>query len=424
MNDNDLTSMIVLGLLIIVSAFFSATETAYSSLNKIRLKNMAQSGDKKARIAQDLSDRFDRLLSTILIGNNIVNIAAASIATVLFTRHYADLGVTLSTIFMTVVILIFGEITPKSLAKDSPERFAVAIAPILRLIYYLLTPLNFLFMLWKNLLSKIFKQNDDRAITEEELMTMVDEAENEGGINSEESELIRSAIEFNETDVEAILTPRVDVIAIDENTDMQEIARIFRLYGYSRLPVYRGTIDTIIGVLHEKDFYNLLYKNATSIDSAVKSVICATGNMKIPTLLRLLQQDKSHIAVVVDEFGGTEGIVTLEDILEELVGEIWDEHDEVIELYQQINDTTYLVSGNANLEDTFEIIGYEPSEEYDALNVNGWIIEEFGRLPMEGESFEMDRYRVTVKKIDFRRVVEILIETLPEQKEDNHNKQK
>ena len=414
-------SIIALVALITLSAYFSATETAFTSLNKIRIKNLAQSGNKKARSVYNLLQNSDRLLSTILIGNNIVLIIATTIATLLFTKQFGPAGVSISTAVMTVVVLIFGEISPKILAKDSPESFAMFSSSILKLFLFLLTPVNFLVMLWRKLLSKLFKTKDDQGITEEELITLIDEAENEGGINSQEGELIRSAIEFNDTDVEEILTPRVDVIAIEEDTPMQEIAQIFRLHGYSRLPVYRGSIDTIIGVLHEKDFYTLLYREATTIKNAITNVITATENMKIPTLLRLLQQDKSHIAIVVDEFGGTQGIVTLEDILEELVGEIWDEHDEVIELYKKVSDTVYHVSGNANFEDMLEALDIRQlKKEYDSQSVSGWVIEEFGRLPKQGDGFMYGPHAVTITQTDFRRVTEIKIEKgeEPEDPED------
>ena len=414
-------SIIALVVLITLSAYFSATETAFTSLNKIRIKNLAQSGNKKARSVYNLLQNSDRLLSTILIGNNLVLIIATSIATLLFTNQYGPSGVSISTAVMTVVVLIFGEISPKILAKDSPESFAMFSSSILKLFLFVLQPVNFLVMLWRKLLSKIFKTKDDQGITEEELITLIDEAENEGGINSQEGELIRSAIEFNDTDVEEILTPRVDVIAIEEDTPMQEIAQIFRLHGYSRLPVYRGSIDTIIGVLHEKDFYTLLYREAKTIKNAITNVITATENMKISALLRLLQQDKSHIAIVVDEFGGTQGIVTLEDILEELVGEIWDEHDEVVELYNKVSDTVYLVSGNANFEDMLEALDIKQlKKEYDSQSVSGWVIEEFGRLPEQGDGFMYGPHAVTITKTDFRRVTEIKIEkgAEPEDPED------
>ncbi len=410
--DSNIWLGIFIAVMILLSAYFSATETAFSSLNKIRIKNMAQIGDKKAQLAYDIYEDYDRLLSTTLIGNNIVNIVATSLSAVLFTRliREPNTAVGVSTIVMTVAVLVFGEISPKTLAKESPEAFAMFSAPIVRIFLFLLAPLNWLFIGWKLLLTKVFKPSDDHAMTEEELITIVDEAESEGGLDSDESELIRSAIEFNDIEVEVILTPRVDVVAIDEHGDMETAGKLFRKHGFSRIPVYRGSIDSIIGVLHEKDYYTLLLKNETSFESMIKPVVLTTTGTKIFDLLRLLQKQKSHMAVVLDEFGGTAGIVTLEDIIEELVGEIWDEHDEVVQMYRIVDDNTYIVSGNAILDDMFERLDIKKlDEDDDALNVNSWVTDTFERIPTEGEYFEYGPFTVTVTKVDFRRVVEVQI---------------
>ena len=419
MSSTSITLIAVIAVLVMMSAYFSATETAFSSLNKIRLKSLANNGNKRAAHALALLENYDKLLSTILIGNNIVNIASASIATVLFVEQFrlGNSGVTISTIVMTIVVLIFGEISPKSLAKESPERFAMFSTPFLSFFVKLLTPLNFLFRQWKKLLNKLFKAEDDRGITEEELITIVDEAENEGGIDEHESELIRSAIEFNDLEVEEILTPRVDVVAVEENDPMDKIAEVFRTNGLSRLPVYRETIDNIIGIIHEKDFYAQLYQNRNEIAPIIKTAVCATTSMPVSKLLRLLQGSKTHMAIVIDEFGGTAGIVTLEDILEELVGEIWDEHDEVVEEFKKNPDGSYLVSCSADLEDMFELLGL--SEEVDTSTVSGWVIDELGGVPKVGDNFTYENLRVTVTRTDFRRVLEIRVELLPEQEEDS-----
>lgn len=419
MSSTSVTLIAVIAVLVMMSAYFSATETAFSSLNKIRLKSLANNGNKRAAHALSLLENYDKLLSTILIGNNIVNIASASIATVLFVEQFrlGNSGVTVSTVVMTVVVLIFGEISPKSLAKESPKRFAMFSTPFLSFFVKLLTPLNFLFQQWKKLLNKLFKAEDDRGITEEELITIVDEAENEGGIDEHESELIRSAIEFNDLEVEEILTPRVDVVAVEENDPMDKIADAFRTNGLSRLPVYRETIDNIIGIIHEKDFYAQLYQNRNEIAPIIKTAVCATTSMPVSKLLRLLQGSKTHMAIVIDEFGGTAGIVTLEDILEELVGEIWDEHDEVVEEFKKNPDGSYLVSCSADLEDMFELLGL--SEEVDTSTVSGWVIDELGGVPKVGDNFTYENLHVTVTRTDFRRVLEIRVELLPEQEEDS-----
>ena len=407
---SDIILIIVLGLLILMSAYFSATETAFSSANRIRLKSMAGAGNKRAALVLKMSDNFDRLLSTILIGNNIVNIVATSLATVLFTRHWGDMGVTLSTVVMTVLVLIFGEISPKSLAKESPEKFAMFSAPILKVIMILLTPLNWLFMKWKKLLSKLFKNKDTQSMTEEELMTIVEEAEEDGGIDEHEGELIRSAIEFNDVSVQDILTHRVDLIAIDDEMSNEEIKEVFLNNGLSRLPVYKDTIDHIIGVLHEKDFMAFLNKGGTDYHSVIQQVLFIPENMKISNLLRSLQKSKTHLAVVVDEFGGTAGIVTIEDILEELVGEIWDEHDEVVETFQKLDEVTTLVNCSADLDDLFEVLDIKQDpDSFDSTTVSGWVMEELDRLPEEGDSFAFEGYQVTVMKVDDRRVAQIKV---------------
>ncbi|PKM56086.1 MAG: HlyC/CorC family transporter [Firmicutes bacterium HGW-Firmicutes-5] len=407
------TQIIILGILLVMSGFFSATETAFSSINRIRMKHLANNGNKKASHTLELSEDFDKVLSTILIGNNIVNIASAAIATVLFTRHYGNAGITISTAVTTILVLIFGEITPKSLAKESPEAFAMFSTPILRILTFLLQPINYIFSLWKKLLSKVFKFKDKQTITQEELITLVEEAESEGGLDSHEGELIRSAIEFNDLDVEEILTPRVKVVAVSETASLDEIKRTFMKNGFSRLPVYKKTVDNIIGVIHEKDFYNVLYDEKNDIQSITKSIVCVAPQTKISKLLRLLQHSKSHISVVVDEYGGTMGIVTLEDILEELVGEIWDEHDEVIEFFSEIENNKYLVHCNANLEELFTRFELKSkSYDYDAVTVGGWIVHQFGRIPDVGNKFVFEHLQVTVTKTDNKRVLEITVEVL------------
>ena len=403
----------VLVVLVFLSAYFSATETAFTSLNRIRLKNRAEDGDKRAELTLRLAEDYDRLLSTILIGNNIVNITASTVGAVLFTKLYGEYGPVVSTAVLTVAILIFGEISPKSLAKESPEAFAGFSAPLMRVLMFLLTPVNFLFSLWKKLLKLVFRSSEEEGITEEELITMVSEAESEGGLDRHESELIRSAIEFNDMDVDEILTPRVDVVAAEDTATMDEVASLFAQSGYSRLPIYHETIDNIIGVLHEKDFYSCRYHGQTHFMDALGTVIATTGGTKISHLLRILQQAKAHMAVVVDEYGGTEGIVTLEDILEELVGEIWDEHDEVIEEFKKQPDGSYVISCAANLTDMYDL--FTIKGDCDATTVSGWVMEAIGRVPEVGDRFVADGLDVTVTQVDHRRVLEIRVVVLPEE---------
>ena len=312
-------------------------------------------------------------------------------------------------------MLIFGEISPKSLAKESPERFAMFSAPILRVFLTILRPLNFLFALWKRLLNKIFHKAEDEGITEEELITMVDQAEDEGGLDQHESELIRSAIEFNDLEVDEILTPRVDIVSVEDTDSMDEIAHVFAENGYSRLPVYHESIDNIIGVIHEKDFHAARYHGQTDVSAITSSVLYTTGNTKISELLRILQREKAHMVIVVDEYGGTEGLVTLEDIVEELVGEIWDEHDEVVEEIRKESDGSYVIACTADLSDLFDLFSLKG--ECEANSISGWVLEQLGRIPQEGDSFQADGLSVTVTKMDHRRIMEIRVLPLEEIRE-------
>ena len=403
-----------LAVLVTFSAYFSATETAYTSLNRIRMRSRAEGGDRRAALALRLSEDYDRFLSTILIGNNIVNISASTIGTVLFTKHVGTAyGPLVSTIVLTVVILIFGEISPKSLAKEHAESFAMFSAPFLRVFLLVLRPVNFLFAQWKRLLSRVFRHSDDEGITEEELVTMVDQAENEGGLDQDESELIRSAIEFSDLEVEEILTPRVDIVAVEDTATMDEIAKVFAESGYSRLPVYQEDIDNIVGVIHEKDFHAARYHGQNDVSAIVSNVLYTTATTKISDLLRILQKAKAHMVIVVDEYGGTEGLCTLEDIVEELVGEIWDEHDEVIEEFKKQEDGSYLISCSADLTDLFDLFSIKG--ECDANTISGWVMEQIGRIPEEGDRFTSDGLDVTVTKVDHRRVLEIRVVVLPEE---------
>mgnify|MGYP000775268620 FL=1 len=390
------------------SAFFSASETAFSSLNQIRLKSRAEEGDTSAARVLAMAEKYDKLLSSILIGNNIVNIAAASIGTVLFTKWLGEeRGATASTIVLTIVVLIFGEVTPKTLAKEMPETIATAVSPVLNLLLTLFTPLTWLFSQWKKLLGRFVHSSESDAITEGELITMVSEAENDGELTDRESQLIRSAIEFDDVEVEEILTPRVDVVAVEDDIPLEELAQTFAESGYSRLPVYHGTIDNIIGVVHEKDFYIARLKKATKIDDLVVPTLYTTGSTQISQLLRTLREQHHHLAVVVDEYGGTEGIITLEDILEELVGEIWDEHDEVTEDFRKQSDGSWLVSGSASVDDLYEELDLPEEEDIDSNTVNGLVQEKTCHLPKVGDRFTLGEYDGVVTRTAKRRVTEV-----------------
>lgn len=413
MTSDSSTSVLIIIFCILFSAYFSATETAFSSLNRIRIKNLAEKGDKRAKLVLDLLENFDSLLSTILIGNNIVNIACASVATMLFVKILGEEhGASVSTIVITIVVLVFGEVSPKSIAKENPERFAMFAAPFLNLLCIILTPFNFLFRQWKKLLSKIFHTDNDYSMTEEELLTIVEEAEQEGRIDEQESSLIRSAIEFSEQEAIDILTPRIDIVGVSSEATKEEIASVFTETNYSRLPVYKETMDHIIGIIYQKDFYNMVYGKEGEIDSIIRPAMYITESKKIGELLKELQYKKSHIAIVLDEYGGTTGIVTLEDILEELVGEIWDEHDEVINEIEKVSEAEYIVHGSTNLEDLFEILDMgmkidEEVEEMEVVTVSGWVMEVLGRIPSEGDVGTWQNLEISVLEMDENRVEKI-----------------
>lgn len=408
--------LVLIFALLVLSAFFSATETAFSSLNKTRLKSLAEHGNKKADRTLKLADRYDSLLSTILVGNNIVNIAMAAIGTLLFTAllNSADTGATVSTAVITIVVLIFGEVTPKSLAKEEPEKFAMHVTPVIGALMKVLTPVNWLFAKWKTFLGHFFKNREDRRLTQDELITMVEEVEQEGVLDKEESELVRSAIEFRDQEVGDILTPRVkiDGVALDETTE--EVENVFLKTGYSRLPVYEDTLDNIVGVLHQKDFYRALKQSGNvNLSEIMKEPVYVPEATGIDDLLRQMQKEKVQLAVVTDEYGGTAGIVTMEDILEELVGEIWDEHDEIEESCKKISDTSWQVRGDADAEDFAE--RFSLSIETEAATVGGWVMEHEERVPDPGDSFLFGAWRISVLEADERHVLLVGMEKVAEE---------
>lgn len=415
---DNIGTIIAMGVLVLMSAYFSATETAFNSLNVTKLKISAEKGDKGAILMLRLIEDYNRLLTTILVGNNIVNIALSAMATVFFIELVGDAGATLSTAVITVVVLIFGEITPKSVAKESPEAFARFSAPIINFLAVILTPINYIFGLWKKLISIIFKSSDEQAVTEEELLSMVDEVEQSGGIDEQESELIRNAMELNENCAADIATPRVDIEAVEKNWTKEEVAEVFVETGYSRLPVYVDSIDNIIGIIHRTDFYNN-YEVENISDTMLTKPLFVPTTMKLGALLKLLQKSKCHMAVVTDEYGGTYGIVTMEDILEELVGEIWDEHDEIEEDMSE-NKGVYTVSGSMDPEELFEELGMD-IEEVPYATLSGWIMDELNKVPEVGDTFENGGYRFTVETVDGMRVDTAVVEKLepvPEAEEE------
>ena len=414
--------LIAIIILLLLSGFFSSMETAYSCSNKLKLKTMIANGNKKAEKVLDLAENFDKLISTILVGNNIVNITTTSLAGLFFAQlivNNTSLAATVSTIVTTVAVLIFGEITPKMLAKVYPERFAMAGYALIKFFSYLLFPINIIFAGYKFILSKIFKLKSEEVVTEDEIITMVEEAREGGTLKQDESKLIRSVIEFDDLEVGDILTPRVNIVAVSVNTPLDSIKDIFLNSGLSRLPVYRGTIDTIVGIMHEKDFFAVYLSDKKSIDSAYHEVTYTTEHIKISVLLKQLQREKAHMAIVLDEYGGTLGVITLEDILEELVGEIWDEHDEEVNYFKPVSDDCDIVNAEADLSDFYSYYKITDDEYgFDANTVSGWVIEQLGEIPSVGKKFSFANLDIEVTKATEKKVLELKVTKHAPQEEE------
>lgn len=412
--DSDIVGQIIaIVVLLMLSAFFSASETAFTSVNKIRMKHQAGDGSKRAELVLKLTDNYDKLLTTILIGNNIVNIAMTAVATVLFIKLNGQYGATIATVVVTVVVLIFGEISPKGLAKEVAEKYAMKTAPLINAFVVIMTPINFLFTMWKKLLAKMFHLEASGGITEDELITIVEEAETEGSIDEEQSELIQNAIEFNDLTANEVMTPRVDIVAVDlEDYTEDCIAELFRETGFSRVPVHEDDLDKILGVLNQKDFHNYVVGSEKTIRDYVKPVVFVAETIKIADLLKMMQQMKTHMAIVIDEYGGTEGLVTMEDIVEELVGEIYDEHDAVMsQEVIPLPNGSYRIRGNASISKVLDYFGID--EELEVNTVNGWASLLLDRLPKRGDRFrcryENKLFKGRVTKADSRKAKEIIL---------------
>ncbi len=400
------SSILIMAVLILLSGFFSATETAFSSLNKSKLRVLENQGNKRATKTLALLDDFDSILSVVLVGNNIVNIALASISTLFFIQLVGRHGSTLSTIVITILVLVFGEITPKSLAKENAEKLALFVTPTIQFLNKVLTPVTKLFQWWKHAIAKLFHNEDnDNTISDDELLSILDEATDQGGIDSMESTLIRNAIEFNDVKVSDILVPRTQIKAIHKDDSIEEITKVFVETEFSRLPVYDESLDDIIGTLHYKDFMSHVRIQKQALVNYIQPAMFISAGKNIHDVLQTLQKNKRHIAIVADEYGGTMGIVTMEDILEELVGEIFDETDEIQEKISQIDDKNYLINTSAEIDDIFAYFNIE--EETEANTVGGWINEKLNAIPKVGDHFANDVYEVLVTKADVKRALEI-----------------
>ena len=406
--------------LVAFSAFFSASETSFTSVNMIRIRNMAEEGDQKAVTAVKLVENYDRMLSTILIGNNLVNIALSSLTTVIATKLFGDAGVALATGVTTLVILTFGEILPKSWAKENSERLVLLFAEPLRLCSLLLWPLSTFFIWLKGAFRRGGEEEKAPSFTEKELMYMASVGQEEGVLEEQEKDLVQSALEFDETTVQEVLTPRVNLVALDIEEEQPEILRVVNGKKFSRIPVYEGTIDNIVGVVQSRE---ILKRSVQGRPIRLKNLMAKPmyihRTMKISRLLGEFQRKKNHIAVVMDDYGGTLGIVTMEDLLEELVGEIWDEDEEIVTEIAQTGEDSWEVSGDMNIEEFFDEIDYTPKGfESDFNTMNGWALEMLEHIPKAGESFACQRLAVTVKEMDDQRVTKLTVKLAPQPEEE------
>ncbi len=401
--------------LVAFSAFFSASETSFTSVNMIRIRNMAEEGDQKAVTAVKLVENYDRMLSTILIGNNLVNIALSSLTTVIATKLFGDAGVALATGVTTLVILTFGEILPKSWAKENSERLVLLFAEPLRLCSLLLWPLSTFFIWLKGAFRRGGEEEKAPSFTEKELMYMASVGQEEGVLEEQEKDLVQSALEFDETTVQEVLTPRVNLVALDIEEEQPEILRVVNGKKFSRIPVYEGTIDNIVGVVQSREILKkVIQGRPVRLKNLMTKATFVHRTMKISRLLAQFQRQKTHIAVVIDDYGGTLGIVTMEDLLEELVGEIWDEDEEIITELAPLGEDSWEVSGDMNIEEFFDAIDYAPRGfESDFNTMNGWALEMLEHIPQAGEQFSYGRLTVTVKEMDDQRVTKLLAELAP-----------
>jgi len=398
--------------LVVLSGFFSATETAFSCANRIKLKTYVTQGKKNAKAVYKFADEgYDKLVTAILVGNNVVNLTASALGTILFAKimiNNPDLAATVSTAVLTVVVLLFGEITPKYIASVYPEKMCFLFYPMMQLFYWILWPFSKIFDFYKAGLAKLFKLKKDETVTDEELLSLVEEAEESGTLKEDESELVRSALEFDDLKVEDILVPRVNVYAVDVDSTMEEACEIFKKTGYSRMPVYKDTIDNVIGVIHERDFFVGYLNGEKEIGHLVQDIAFTTEYTRISALLKQLQKQKIHMAAVSDEYGGLVGIVTLEDILEELVGEIWDEHDEEEVLFGEIAEGEYWVDGRCSLENFFELYEMEKKdEEFESNTIGGWVTETYGGIPPIGEVLHFENLEIKIVKTTKKKVLKV-----------------
>ena len=410
---------VILVIMIILSAFFSASETAFSSVNLIRLRQYVDDGRPGAKKALNVAERFDEVLLAILIGNNIVNLASASLATIVATEvlNLGASGAPIATAVMTVLIIIFGEILPKSYAKENSESLALSIGTIYYYMIKVMKPLIFIFMVLKDFVAKLYsKKEDEPSVTEDELNVIIDTMEEEGVLQQDEVEMLQSVLDLSETFVKDIMTPRVDVVAVDVHDSTENVKNVFFEEKYSRIPVYDESRDNIVGILYERDLFSAIIENGSTDDLLIADVMrdpmYVSYTMRVSDLLTRLQLEKQHLAIVADEYGGTAGLVTMEDFLEEVVGEIYDEHDEEEQLVVKKSDTLYEVKAEIELDELFDIMDIDLDIPEDAYSLGSWMYSKIEDIPEIGDMYQYHNLIFTIIEVEDRRIIRVKIEVV------------
>ncbi len=402
---------VVIAVLILLSAFFSCVETAFSSANTIRLKSLVDNGNRRAKHALWICDNFDKALTAILIGNNVVNLACSSLATILCLNLFHHYGAAIATGGTTLLVLIFGEVIPKCLGREMSDGIVLHTGLLLKVLTYALLPLVYFFIGIKSLFMKIAHiKKDSPSVTEDELKYIIESIEEEGILEEQESELVQSALEFDEKTAQEILTPRVDVTVINIDDSPEEIHDLIIKERYSRIPVYENEIDNIIGILHTRDYLEKAINGAVDIRKMLTPAHFIYKNLKLSDILNDFRANKLHIAIVTDEYGGMLGIVTMEDLLEEIVGDIWDEDEDVEHTFTQMGENKYLVSGDMELDELLELFEMKRDEDIESNSVGGFIVEQCGDIPIRGRRVAYKELIFTVKRVRNRRIISALAE--------------
>lgn len=399
-------------LLIVLSAFFSSVETAFSTVNTIRLRHDADGGNKRAKTALHITENYDKALTTILIGNNIVNIGCSSIATVLCLNLFGDMGAAISTGAVTILVLTFGEILPKCIAKEHADSYCLVTAKPLRVLMTIFTPVVFVFVKLKTFVLNRMRKNDAApSVTEDELKFIIESIEEEGVLEEQERELVQSALDFDEKSVQEILTPRVDITAVDLSDDVKDVAKLILSERYSRIPVYKESLDNIVGILHTRDFLEaMIHGEKPEIAKLIQPAYFIYKKKKLSHVLSDFKRKKLHMAIVSDDYGGTVGIVTMEDLLEEIVGEIWDEDEEVEQQFRALPSGGYEISGDMDLDEMLALFDLdEKTVDSDSVSVGGWVFETLGNIPGKGDSFVFGELNITITEVNEQRITKLIV---------------